>query len=320
MATDEPIELDPIQPNRLEDPFGDATHARLCVPIRIGNELIAFMALSRELHGERYGTDDCDLLRAISHHVGVLLSNARLAEERRAAGELEALHRFSAFCLHDLKNLAARLSLVVQNAEGHGHDPSFQESAMRTVANTVKSMMSLVSKLSLKPGYSPVREAVPAWVDVHEVIAETVNSINGGHDVRLKTGGERVPPVAIAREPLHQVLLNLIINAQHAVQQVGQQAGGERGEIRISTEQENGSVVVTVADTGRGIGPADLRTLFQPFRTTKTDGLGIGLYECKRVIEAHGGTIRVESEVGRGTSVRIELPIEKGGSRLTFNG
>jgi signal transduction histidine kinase len=79
-------------------------------------------------------------------------------------------------------------------------------------------------------------------------------------------------------------------------------------------------VVVTVADTGEGIGPADLRTLFQPFRTTKTDGLGIGLYECKRVIEAHGGTIRVESEVGRGTSVRIELPIEKGGSRLTFNG
>ena len=308
-TTDEPIVLDPIRPNGREEPFADATHARLCVPIRNGDELTAFVALSRELHREEYGTDDCDLLRTISHHVGMLLSHARLAEERREAAELEALHRFSAFCLHDFKNLAARLSLVVQNADVHGDDRAFQESAMRTVANTVKSMMTLISKLSFKPGYPGMCEPVPAVVDVHEVIAETVNSINGGHDVLLKTGGERMPPVAIAREPLHQVLLNLIINAQHAVQQVGQQAGGERGEIRISTEQANGSVVVTVADTGKGIGPADLRTLFQPFRTTKTEGLGIGLYECKRVIEAHGGTIRVESEVGRGTSVRIELPI-----------
>ena len=76
----------------------------------------------------------------LSHHVGALLSHANLAEERQAAAELEALHRFSVFCLHDLKNLAARLSLVAQNAEHHGKDPAFQESAMRTVADTAKKI------------------------------------------------------------------------------------------------------------------------------------------------------------------------------------
>src|SRR5437660_1388181 len=88
MTRDEPIELDPIRPttaNSQKDHFGDATQAVLCVPIRNGDELIAFVALSCDLHGERYGTDDGDLLRAISHHVGVLLSQASLAEERRGA-------------------------------------------------------------------------------------------------------------------------------------------------------------------------------------------------------------------------------------------
>ena len=79
--------------------------------VRTGRELIAFIALSAAPRGESYGEDDRDLLRAIARHVAVLLAHARLAEERRAAAELEALHRFSAFCMHDLKNLAARLSL-----------------------------------------------------------------------------------------------------------------------------------------------------------------------------------------------------------------
>ena len=311
METDEPIELDPIRPNRpnrQEDPFGDATQARLCVPIRIGNELTAFVALSRELHGERYGADDCDLLRAISHHVGVLLSQASLAEERRAAAELDALHRFSAFCLHDLKNLTARLSLVAQNADVYGHDPSFQESAMQTLAGTVKKMMALVHIVGTHDTL-PGHQGAPEPVDVQEVIAETVGSLNGALPVSVETAGERVPPVLIVREQLQQVLLNLILNAGQAIRANGAHAGAPGGAVRITTQQVNGSVVVTVADTGPGIEPEELRTLFQPFRTTKEGGLGIGLFQCKRILEAHRGTIHIESEVGRGTSVTIELPV-----------
>ena len=98
--------------------------AVLCFPIRTQDRLSAGVVLGQQLHGEDYGTDDYDLLRGISHHVGVLLSNARLVEERQASAELDALHRFSVFCLHDLKNLAARLSLMAQNAQHHGHDPA----------------------------------------------------------------------------------------------------------------------------------------------------------------------------------------------------
>jgi putative PEP-CTERM system histidine kinase len=307
LHTDTPVEVDRASPSR-PDPFIEATQAALYVPIRSGNELIAFVTLSRELRGERYGTDDGDLFRSISHHVGVLLSNARLAEERRAATELEALHRVSAFCLHDLKNLTARLSMVAQNADMYGHDPAFQESSMRTVASTVKKMMALMAKLSLKSAH----QGVPEPVDVQEVIAETLESLNGAFPVPVEMACECVPPVLIVREQLQQVLLNVILNAGQAIRANGAHAGVSAAAVRITTQQVNGFVVVTVADTGPGIKPEELRTLFQPFRTTKEGGLGIGLFQCKRILEAHRGTIHIESEVGRGTRVRIELPIEKG--------
>jgi putative PEP-CTERM system histidine kinase len=315
LHTDVPVEVDRAMDEDL-DPFLEASQARLCVPIRIGNELIAFVALSRELRGERYGTDDCDLLRAISHHVGMLLSNARLAEERRSAAELEALHRFSAFCLHDLKNLAARLSMVAQNAEVHGHDPAFQASAMQTLAGTVKKMMALMSKLSLKSAH----QGVPEPVGVQEVIAEALESLNGALPVPVEMALERVPPVLIVREQLQQVLLNLLLNAGQAIRANGAQAGARGGAVRITVQQVNGFVVVTIADTGPGIEPEELRSLFQPFRTTKEGGLGIGLFQCKRILEAHRGAILIESEVGRGTRVRIELPVAStAGSSIVSN-
>jgi putative PEP-CTERM system histidine kinase len=301
LHTDAPVEVESAPP----DPFLVATHAVLCVPIRCGDELIAFVTLSRELHGERYGTDDGDLLRAIVYHVGMLLSHARLAEERRTGAELEALHRLSAFCLHDLKNLASRLSLIVQNANVHGEAPAFRESVMQTVADTVKKMMALMAKLSLKSAH----QGMPEPVDVQEVLAETLGSLDGAFPVPVEMAFERVPPVLIVREQLQQVLINLILNAGQAIRANGADPGAPGAAVRLTAQQVNGFVVVTVADTGPGIEPEELRTLFQPFRTTKEGGLGIGLFQCKRILEAHRGTIHIESEVGRGTRVRIALPV-----------
>jgi putative PEP-CTERM system histidine kinase len=273
--------------------------AFLCVPIRSERQLLGFITLSRQ-QGARYGQDDFDLLRAIAHHAGMLLSLADMAEDRRAAGELEALHRFSAFCLHDLKNLAQKLSLVVQNAQVHGEEPAFQQSVMRTVSGTVQKMTGLITKLSVQSAPT----GAPESVDVSNLITETISSMNGELRVVVNSTGKPAA-VRIVRDQLQQVLLNLVLNAQ--------QADGERRQsadrnICIDTEERDGTVIITVTDQGPGIPPEKLQTLFQPFHTTKSSGLGLGLYQCKRIIEDHGGSIRVQSEVGRGTEVRIELP------------
>ena len=283
----------------MRDPLA-ASGAALCFPIRAQGRLTAFVALGKQLHGEAYGTDDCDLLRGISHHVGTLLSHASLAEERQASAELEALHRFSVFCLHDLKNLAARLSLVAQNAENHGRDPAFQESAMRTVTDTAEKMTVLMSKLSRK-SFKPSLAGAPELVEMSALIDEIVAPIRGEGMVRLHVTGGPVQPVMVMKDQIHQVFLNVVLNAKQAI--------GQNGDISIAIDQSNGSVVVTVDDTGSGIPPNMLATLFQPSQSSRPGGLGVGLYQCKQIVEAHRGTIQIRSSPGKGSQVRIEFPL-----------
>ena len=172
--------------------------------------------VGKQAHGEPYDTDDCDFLSGIAHYVGALLSHACLSEERQASAELEALHRFSVFCLHDLKNLAARLSLIAQNVGSHGQDPSFQASAMRTVADTAKQITALVSKLSLK-SFEPVTAKPLELVDIPALVEEVVAPLSGAETVPIDVRGGPVSPVFGIREQVHQVFLNVVLNAKQAI-------------------------------------------------------------------------------------------------------
>ena len=119
-----------------------------------------------------------------------------------------------------------------------------------------------------------------------------------------------MPPVAATRDELHQLLLNLLLNAADALEDVKDE-GPARQEIRIGTAVEADRVVLRVADRGLGLSNEAVGNLFRPFRSTKDGGLGLGLYECKRIVESHGGRILVQSEVGKGTEFRVELPIRR---------
>jgi signal transduction histidine kinase len=100
------------------------------------------------------------------------------------------------------------------------------------------------------------------------------------------------------------VVINLVLNATEAI--------SGRGEVRIATSQDNGWAVLTVADNGCGMTPEFLnRSLFRPFQTTKKNGLGIGMFQSKMIVEAHGGRITAASEPGKGTVFRIFLPVRK---------
>jgi hypothetical protein len=105
------------------------------------------------------------------------------------------------------------------------------------------------------------------------------------------------------QEQIFKVVTNLVINASEAVFQ--------GGEIRVETSQNNGWAVLTVADNGCGMTPEFLsHALFRPFQTTKKKGFGIGMFQSKMIVEAHGGRIEVESELKKGTIFRVLLPIQ----------
>jgi signal transduction histidine kinase len=110
-----------------------------------------------------------------------------------------------------------------------------------------------------------------------------------------------LPPILTDAEQVRTVLDNLLLNALEAL--------GDEGEVRIRTVAHNGSVSLEMSDTGPGIPDSVLRAgLFTPFNTTKPHGLGIGLYQVKFIVHAHGGHLQVTSAPGRGTAVRITFP------------
>jgi putative PEP-CTERM system histidine kinase len=298
-AADAPTELKPAAPDGEEgDGFLAATRAVLGVPLRGAGELVGFVTLGPSPRGEGYDLDDRDLLRAIAHHAGVLLGHARMADDRQASAELDALNRFAAFYLHDFKNLAARLSLVAQNAAKHGEDPGFRSEAMKTVSRTADQMGELLAQLSRRsPGHGRIRA-----LEVKELVAATLSSLGPDFGVELQVEGEPGDVLAVP-EQLQQVLLNLLLNARRALEKAG-----VREPVRVRLAGRSDTVRLEVADAGPGISPERLRTLFQPFQSGAGGGFGIGLYESKRIVESYRGTLRVESEPGRGTRVVVELP------------
>jgi signal transduction histidine kinase len=113
---------------------------------------------------------------------------------------------------------------------------------------------------------------------------------------------EKTPTVLVDADDVSKVLQNLFLNASEAI--------SPDGAITIKTSSRDGNVELSVVDNGAGMSKEFLeKELFLPFHTTKSDGLGIGLFQCKKIIEAHDGRIHIKSEVGKGTVVTVTFPV-----------
>ncbi|MCD6089303.1 GHKL domain-containing protein, partial [Candidatus Bathyarchaeota archaeon] len=151
-----------------------------------------------------------------------------------------------------------------------------------------------------------VREAAPELIetDLHDLIEDVISSIDIPKNIRVVLDIKKslskmlVDPVMMKR-----VFINLIKNAIEAMP--------EGGEIKISMSIENNHALITFEDTGIGIPEDKIKEIFRPFFTTKSKGLGLGLAICKKLIEAHGGSISVRSKVGEGSRFEIKLPFRK---------
>jgi putative PEP-CTERM system histidine kinase len=289
----------------LSPDFLGRTGAVLVVPLRSGAELVGLLTVGRDRSGPPYDGETREFLRVLAGHAAGEFHKAELLIAQVKAKEDEAFRAFSTFLLHDLKNFAYTLSMVAQNAAKHQDNPEFRRDAFRSIVETGEKIKRLCSSLR---AFSTRLAANLRPEDLNQVIRGYVASLDAELRARLELELGELPAVIIDAAEVASVLQNLVINADEAL--------GHSGTITVRTERINSSVELSVSDRGPGIPRAFLQSkLFQPFHTTKTNGLGIGLFHAKRIIEAHGGTIQVESEEGRGTTVRARLPLagEKSG-------
>ncbi len=143
---------------------------------------------------------------------------------------------------------------------------------------------------------SSIRETIVNVNDLVLIVAKEA-------DVRIELNLEDDAQVLINRVQIQQALLNLMRNAVEAM------AGATRRELSVSTSSADGNVIVTIADSGPGLSPEIAGQLFAPFKTTKPDGMGVGLSICQTIIAAHGGNLWLDPSATSGATFRFKLPI-----------
>jgi putative PEP-CTERM system histidine kinase len=292
-----PFDLHELPPG---EPAGlaRATDTRYAVALGAGGEDVGFMVLGTRPDGPELTVEDRDLLKTFADQAAGNVLGLRLSERLLKAKEVEAFQSLSAFFVHDLKNLASKLSLTLQNLPAHYDDPEFRQDLLATIERSVAKIDDMCRRLS---PLSRTLELQRAPRDLSEVVGAALAGLNGNLRGEVVQELAATPPVVMDPEQMQNVVLNLVLNANDALR--------EGGRIRVATGQSDRWVYVSVSDDGCGMSRDFMaRSLFKPFRTTKGQGLGIGLFHSKTIVEAHRGRIEVESEEGKGTTFRVLLP------------
>jgi len=272
---------------------------RVCVPLMAGGVLLGVMILGDRVSGLAYSWQDFDLFKCVGDEVGAGLLNVQLSQKLLQTRELEAFQTMSAFFVHDLKNTTSTLNLMLKNLPEHFDDPAFREDALRGIAKTVTHVNRLISRLSQLRHELQLR---PVESDLNETVAQALAGWEPSAGIQLVKNLGPLPKFRFDQEQILKVVTNLVLNAREAV--------SAPGEVRIETSQNNGWAILTVSDNGCGMAPEFLdRSLFRPFQTTKQNGLGIGLFQSKMIVEAHQVRIHVESLPGKGTTFQVILPL-----------
>ena len=277
-----------------------AAHIRYGVSLVVGAQWLGFISLSERHTQEPYTLEDAALFKTMADQTAAKLLNLQLLQRVVHAKQMETWQTLSAFFVHDLKNLAAKLSLMVQNLPLYYDNPEFRGDAFQVIASSVEKMNTMCGRLSLVGRELDLHCTA---VDLNELVQTAIADLHGSLHATLTyvPGPEMV--VWLDPEQIRKVLENLLLNAHEAMD--------TPGCIRIETAQQERWAVLTVSDNGRGMTRTFMeRSLFRPLHTTKSQGLGIGLFHSRTIVEAHHGRIDVESAEGQGSTFRVYLPVK----------
>jgi len=226
--------------------------------------------------------------------------HARLREAERlaTAGEL------AAGMAHEIRNpLAAILNATALLTDETGLTPDERASTLAALRTEARRLNRILSDFLQ---FARPQEARRAPGDISEVVQHVSSLIREDRsraprvDVRVAVD-PAVPPFAFDRDQVIQVLWNVALNAVEAM--------NGRGRLSLEVNRRNGDVALSVSDTGAGIAAENLPRVFEPFYTGKPNSSGLGLTIAERIVDAHGGRIEIDSELGRGTRVTLLFPL-----------
>ncbi len=244
------------------------------------------------------------LIRSYNDMVDKLAERMELEEKLKKSEQLSIIGQLSSGIAHEIRNPLNFLSLSI----GHIKERILEEK-IGDKDDLIKLLDDLIKEiykvnelihnfLFLGKPITLRKEWVMPETMINEVLYIAKDKIRNGIDIKLicKDG----QPIYCDSEYMRLCIMNLLMNAIQAIEHTG--------EITIDCGKDNGFSYISVRDTGAGIGDEDKDRVFEPYYSTKKFGIGLGLAISKRFIEEHGGTIIVESEVGKGTTMQLRIP------------
>lgn len=271
--------------------------AWLVVPLWQGHGLLGFVVLAHPRTPLDVNWEVNDLLKTAGRQAASFLAQIQATESLLEARKFEAFSRMSAFVVHDLKNIVTQLSLMVKNAKRLQGNPEFQADMLMTVENSLERMRQLMLQLreSADPGNAS------AGVNLGRVAERLASDARG----RGRTLHLELSPQVFTRgqtERVERIIGHLVHNAFDATD--------AQGRVWLKIDRFASHARVEVGDNGQGMTEEFVQTrLFRPFQTTKAAGMGIGTYESFQYVQELGGKLSVDSQVGKGTVVRLLLPL-----------
>jgi signal transduction histidine kinase len=225
----------------------------------------------------------------------------RFQREASLRDRLSSLGRLSTVVAHEIRNPLMIIKTAVRHLRRHS-SPDVAE----TATSIDEEVMRLNRVVTGVLDFARPIEFVFAMADLGAICQDAAHAARAADDVPIDV--EAAPAAMVTdAEKLRSVLVNLLVNAQQAVR--ARADGGTAVPIVLRSSREpNGRWRIAVVDKGTGIAPEHMKRIFDPFFTTRTTGSGLGLAIAKNVIEGLGGSLRIESRFGDGTTVLIELP------------
>jgi hypothetical protein len=286
-------------------------------PIMYQSNLFGLLTVRR---GQRapFDEEDLRLIEVFTNTIGEVLFRNKVLRERIQAKQFESFSHVASFIIHDIKNQVATLSLVMRNADANINNPQFQQSLLRSVKSASDNLRALVDKLQAPPRQESLQLSE---CNVNDVLREIVDTSGmrpeGEISLEIKLGN--VPSIHADRTSLYYIAKNLVTNACEAMSHGGRLriVSGPLHPLPLRLKDLFGGGVqffsafalyILIEDTGCGMDKEFIEErLFHPFSTTKDKGVGIGLYQCKTLIERMNGRILCHSEVNRGTEFCVLL-------------
>ncbi len=234
-----------------------------------------------------------------------------------AAEKLASLGRLSATLAHEIRNplgiIASSVGMVAEDidpASSAGQAIALVRDEIHRLNAIITDLLNFARPRPPNLQYQDLNDLLRGWITTlgEQFSQDNMQLLADFHPA--------LPEVFVDADQLYQVVLNLLLNARDALEPNG------GGDIIVSTLLESeDQAILSVRDTGTGIPPENISQVFEPFFTTKTSGTGLGLAVVRQLVEGMGGAVEIESQVGKGTTVRLRLPTDASaldaGARLT---